>query len=101
MKEKCINEIKDSNDFLSRDSLDYYKASADKIEFINNTKNDGQGIEHIKYIISSLRAGRISEAKADCFNQSDKFSLIPEIKEIIKKELFPEGEKHPWYLFEK
>ncbi|MDD4819101.1 MAG: hypothetical protein PHH27_02900 [Candidatus Colwellbacteria bacterium] len=101
MKEKYSDGIKTLNDSLNQENLDYYKVLADKIELINNTKNNGNGIEHIKYIISSLRSGRISEAKADCFNQSDKFSVIPEIKEIIKKELFIGDEKHPWYLFEK
>ncbi|MDD3711482.1 MAG: hypothetical protein PHP37_02690 [Patescibacteria group bacterium] len=101
MKEKYSDGIKTLNDSLNQKNLDYYKVLADKIELINNTKNNGNGIEHIKYIISSLRSGRISEAKADCFNQSDKFSAIPEIKEIIKKELFIGDEKHPWYLFEK
>ncbi len=80
---------------------EYYIALADKLEQMESMAHDGIGVQHIKYIIDSLRRGNINEAKADCFNQSDKFDSIPEIKEVIKRELFKEGEKHPWYLFEK
>jgi len=82
---------------IEQRELEYYIALADKLEQMNKEKN----LQHLEYIITSLRNGNIKEAKADCFNQSDKFDSIPEIKEIIKKELFEENEKHPWYLFEK
>ncbi len=80
---------------------EYYSALVDKLEQMEGEANNGRGVQHIKYIINSLRRGNIDEAKVDCFNQSDKFDSIPEIKEVIKRELFKEGEKHPWSLFEK
>ena len=79
----------------------YYITLADKLEQMESVTNNGRGVQHIKYIIDSLRRGNIDEAKTDCFNQSDKFDFIPEIKEVIKRELFEDGEKHPWSLFEK
>ena len=79
----------------------YYAILAGKLERMESEANNGSGAQHIKYIIKSLRGGKISEAKTDCFNQSDKFGSIPEIKKIIKLELFEKNEKHPWSLFEK
>lgn len=80
---------------------EHYLLLAEKLEKMQKEINNGRGLNHINYIISDLKRGDIRSAKADCFNQSDKYGSIPEIKELIKKELFSSGEKHPWSLFEK
>jgi len=86
---------------MEQRSQEYYNSLALKLEQMGRAANDERGVSHIQYIVDSLRRGDIEGAKADCFNQSDKFDSIHEIKEVIKKELFGENEKNPWSLFEK
>ncbi len=80
---------------------EYYDALADKLDALQSIKNNGRGVSHIQTLIFYLRKGMINEAKAVALNESDKFTTIKDIKEIIKQELYEPGEKHPWSLFEK
>lgn len=82
---------------LENRNQEYYNSLADDVEKLNKTANS----PHIMYIITSLRSGNVGEAKADCFNQSDKFDSMPEIQKLLIGKLFEPGEEHPWELTEK
>jgi hypothetical protein len=80
---------------------EYYNALADKLDALQSEKNDGRGVGHIRTLVTYLRKGMIREAKAVPFNESDKYTYLDDLKEVVKKELYEPGEKHPWSLFEK
>lgn len=85
----------------SKDDEKKISELANKLERMQVGKNEGRGVQHIQYIIDDLRKGDIEKAKADCFNQSDKFSGLEDVKTVLIEELFGASEKHPWSLIEK
>ena len=57
---------------------------------------------YIGWIVKDLKAGNIERAKNTCFNQSDKFGIgKEEIKKLLIKHLFEEGEELPWVVMNK
>ncbi len=63
------------------------------------SKTQGRGMLCVHDIVMDIRRCYYARAKATCFNESDKLSTYPEIKELIKK-LFWSWEEHPWSFIE-
>lgn len=66
-------------------------------DLILNIKELGGGdFEYIKWIISDLEKNDPDSARVNCEQQRDKFDNKPEIKELLKKALWENGEDSPW-----
>ena len=80
----------------SEKGQEYYNTLADKLEALQASRNNGNGITCVKSLIFYLRKGMIPAAKSLCFNDDDKFDFWEDIRDIIKNELFEPEEKNPW-----
>ncbi|MGH7174842.1 MAG: hypothetical protein ACREGR_00595 [Minisyncoccia bacterium] len=65
--------------------LEQCRTWADQLELLEQAKNDGRGIEHVRWIIEALRNGDINLAQTDYRNQSDKYGNYPDIKAFLEK----------------
>ena len=76
-----------------------YLDLAQRLDELQASKNGRRGVSCIRGIISSLRAGRINEARAEASNDGDKIRNYSDIEDLIREELF-DGESYPysnWY----
>lgn len=84
----------------SKKEKDSMEVLADELDAMQQIKNNGRGVDHIKAVISFLKTGDVEKAKATCFNESDKYTGLEDIKELLKRELF-QGKNHPWEIEER
>lgn len=76
---------------------------AERIELLykQNPENTNRTIE---FIISHLRSGDVSSARALAFTDGDKIhdalGKYREVEALLKKELFRGEENHPWSLLD-
>lgn len=84
---------------------EYYNRLADKLDGLQKVKNDGRGFSVVCTLITYLRKGDISHAKAVAWNESDKINdslgIYRDIKNVLIKELFDDEPEHPWSIEEK
>lgn len=71
---------------------------AQELEKLQSEKNDGRGVGLLKNVVTYLKSGDLESARAVCFNESDKFGNIPDLKDWVIKNLF-DGKDHPWASF--
>lgn len=65
---------------------------ANKLEALaKSIESSEEGIFPINTIISYLRKGKIENAKAVCLYDGDKIDFYPEIIDLLRKELFDNG----------
>ncbi len=68
---------------------------ADELDNLQADKNQGRGVNHLRYVVDDLKRGDIDTARADITNQADKFDSIQDIKEWVIGNLFGDI-RHPW-----
>jgi len=67
----------------------------EELNTLQANKNDGRGVNHLRYVVDDLKRGDIVAARADILNQSDKFDCIPDLKQWVIGNLFGDT-RHPW-----
>jgi len=72
-----------------------YLDLAQRLHELQVSKNNGRGVDHIRTIISFLRAGMIDKAKAVCYNEGDKMRSYSDILKVIEEELLEEPLSKP------
>ncbi len=70
-----------------------FQELADKLDTLQQEKNNGRGVSCLRTLVSYLRAGDTRSAKAVCWNEADKIVNYPDIREVIQKELFAEDDE--------
>jgi len=71
-----------------------------KLDMLQKDENEGRGVGCVQTVVHYLSVDQIDQAKAVCFNESDKISNYPKIKKFIISELFQKN-NHPWSAVEK
>lgn len=61
-----------------------YAHLADELGEMQASKNNGRGVECVRWIVDDLRRGDIDAARADYRNQSDKYDNYPDIRKFLK-----------------
>lgn len=74
---------------------------ADKLTALQAKENGDMGVSCVRQIADYLRMGMIREARTFAETDHDKISNYPDIKEVIKNELFAGQPDHPWSLEER
>lgn len=70
-----------------------WSAFADRLETIKNNRQN----RTLELVIKDLKAGRIEDAKTECFNNGDKLTTwFPEAVKLLADELFAEDERNPF-----
>lgn len=55
----------------------------------------GNKTEYVNWVIRDSKNGDIESARNNCEQQRDKYASKPEIRELLKKELWERGEDSP------
>lgn len=74
---------------------------ADELFALQAKENNGRGVTCVRGVAEYLRMGDLSSARAFCFTDHDKILNYPVLMEYIKKNLFVQGEEHPWSVLER
>lgn len=86
--------------FIETESIDC-KEIAQQLESLQAKKNEGRGVSCVRTIISYLKNNDLDNAKAVCYNESDKLSSYPDIMDFIKENLFEKDEENPWSMMDR
>lgn len=57
---------------------------ADQLDSLQETKNEGRGVNCVRAVIDALRQGNYSEAKAIANNEHDKITRYPDIETMME-----------------
>jgi len=68
----------------------------DKLNLLQQEKNNGRGVTVIRSIIGFLKLGKILEAQLEASHDHDKISSYPDLEALLKEQLFNGEELWRW-----
>ena len=71
-----------------------------KLHYFQENVNNGKGLTCIGDIINNLNEGNIAGARIVCGWEHNKIDDYPEIKELLKNNLFRDQKDDPWSISE-
>jgi hypothetical protein len=86
---------------INQPNIEHLKTLANELDELQKQENNGRGVSCVQSVVSSLRMGKLDEAKRICSWDGDKIINYPKLAEFIKSKLFSEGERHPWSVLER
>ncbi|MBI3633796.1 MAG: hypothetical protein HY226_05930 [Candidatus Vogelbacteria bacterium] len=67
---------------------------ADELDRLQRQKNKGKPVSYVDWIVKDLRGGNLHGAQVNYINQSDKYTDLPEILAVLKREKIAEETVH-------
>lgn len=72
----------------SLESKNEWEAVANELNHLQETKNDGRGIECVRQVVSELRRGDIEGARTIADMDGDKLRAFPDIGNFLEEKIF-------------